>query len=72
MEMAGGLGAKHHPDALPPHAAPSDVRASYATDTTAVGDGGVAHSKYGHTAMPATGDYQRTHQTYNQNTSGTF
>jgi len=51
-EMAGGIGAaKVHPDALPPHANPTDVRTSYATDTTAVGNetDNPARNKYGHT-----------------------
>jgi len=46
-EMVGGLGAKKvHPDALPPHASPADVRPSYATDSTAV----EPVSKYEHTS----------------------
>jgi len=63
--------AKRHPDALPPHTAPSDIRASYATDTTAV-DNNAGNTKYGHTATPAAAGYQRNHQTYNQNISGTL
>lgn len=44
--MVGGLGAKKvHPDALPPHTSPADVRTSYATDATAVEPA----SKYEHT-----------------------
>lgn len=34
--MAGGK--KYHNDTLPSHATPNDMRTSYATDTTAVGD----------------------------------
>jgi len=42
---------KGNPDALPHHTAPSDVRDSYATDTTAVGAAGEAPiNKYGNTA----------------------
>jgi hypothetical protein len=33
----GMAGAKAHPDTLPTHATPNDMRTSYATDTTAVG-----------------------------------
>lgn len=46
----GAYAEKANPDALPSHAAPSDVRDSYATDTTAVGGAGhqePAVSKYG-------------------------
>jgi len=38
---------KIHPDALPAHSTPADVRPSYATDTTAVGEQPVAYQKYG-------------------------
>lgn len=45
----GAYGTKVHPDALPPHTDPSEVRDSYATESTAVGDQ-VPYNKYGHTA----------------------
>jgi len=45
----GAYATKVHPDALPPHTSPDDVRASYATDTTAVGEQAPIASKYGHT-----------------------
>ena len=38
-----------NPDALPPHATPADVRTSYATDATAVGNEGPV-DKYGKAA----------------------
>ncbi|KAH8587469.1 hypothetical protein B0O99DRAFT_526769 [Bisporella sp. PMI_857] len=64
---------KAHPDALPPHAVPADMRTSYATDTTAVGEYPVGHAKYGeHTGVPHGDGYQRSHVPYNQNpTAGT-
>ncbi|KAI9049646.1 hypothetical protein LZ554_006671 [Drepanopeziza brunnea f. sp. 'monogermtubi'] len=37
---------KHHPDGLPTHATPADMRTSYATDATAIGEP-VPLSKYG-------------------------
>jgi len=74
---AGGLAAeKHHPDALPTHTAPSAVRDSYATDTTAVGNE-PAYSKYGPThpisAQPqntGTTGYQTTTTTHTPHHSG--
>lgn len=49
----GGLEAqKRGPDSLPEHISPNDMRQSYQTDTTAVGNEPL-HSKYGPT-VPAT------------------
>ncbi len=60
-----------HPDALPSHATPADIRSSYATDTTAVGAAGDAPlNKYGNIApygSQATGGgpgWQTTTTTY--------
>lgn len=47
-EFAAG---EKNPDALPAHTSPADVRTSYATDATAVGNEPVLN-KYGHTAAP--------------------
>jgi len=45
---AGGLAAeKRHPDALPVHSTPVDVRHSYNTDATAVGAEQPVYNKYG-------------------------
>ncbi|KAG4027737.1 hypothetical protein MFRU_027g00300 [Monilinia fructicola] len=58
--MAGGL-ASEKPDALPPHASPSDVRNSYATDATMVGrtrDSYGAQTGYGSTPVsPVVGSH---------------
>jgi len=63
---AGGLAAeKRHPDALPVHASPADVRASYATDTTAVGTEQPVYSKYGNTTTPLA-----THERYGVRNDG--
>jgi len=53
---AGGLAVeKHHPDALPVHSSPADVRHSYNTDATAVGAEQPIYNKYGNTGpVPAT------------------
>lgn len=73
----GAYATKVHPDALPPHTDPSEVRDSYATDTTAVaGDqvpynkygntvpvGGVGHHTVGHTPAPYTSAAVGNHQT---------
>ncbi|RDW89179.1 hypothetical protein BP6252_01211 [Coleophoma cylindrospora] len=49
--MAGGLAVK--PDALPTHTTPADVRASYATDATAVGNEPVYNKYSSATPVPA-------------------
>jgi len=59
-EMAGGLAAKQHPDSLPVHSTPNDVRASYATDTTAV-------DKYAHTTPVGGSNMPTYHQTSGTN-----
>lgn len=82
--LAGGALAAHekrHPDSLPTHSTPADVRTSYQTDNTAVGTEPIAHHKYGQeavadeyrtptTAVPGTGyhhanQYQTTGTTNN-------
>jgi len=51
-----GAYEKGNPDALPQHTAPSDVRDSYATESTAVGGTGEAPlNKYGNTAAYGNG-----------------
>jgi hypothetical protein len=77
---AGFLAAKkRHPDSLPVHPKPNDIRNSYATDATAVGTEQLTYNKYGHNSVPAQGyqtggvtganevpadRYFRTHQAY--------
>jgi hypothetical protein len=61
------LAAEKNPNSLPVHATPADVRTSYATESTAVGDSG-AYNKYGNTtpavAQGGTGGYQTTTSTH--------
>lgn len=42
-----GLEGKRQPDSLPQHTTPGDMRTSYATDSTAVGNEPTGHTKYG-------------------------
>jgi hypothetical protein len=80
------MAADKNPDALPVHTSPTDVRTSYATDATAVGNEPIT-SKYGNTAPVSSGangayGYQTTttthiphggYKAYNpHNTSGNF
>ena len=47
-------GEKRHPDALPTHSTPSDVRTSYTTDNTAVAGEQPVYNKYGNDAAAPT------------------
>ncbi|EKD16366.1 hypothetical protein MBM_05660 [Drepanopeziza brunnea f. sp. 'multigermtubi' MB_m1] len=62
---------KHHPDGLPTHATPADMRTSYATDATAIGEPALL-SKYGPETYSGVGHQKQQPQVYGSQTTNGY